>query len=155
MTSAASHPIALGVMCVTRDVFTFLILVAALHTTTMSTSSLSSLPESSTRTPPPASAPAKSSPVGKVPPYFIPHKRDQVQAFDETVQQLELLTPEQFLKCLGVRDDLLPSEIPNSARGLSNSNFCLRANVIARSIKARREHRLLCIYLFLRTHDFH
>jgi hypothetical protein len=83
------------------------------------------------------------------------YKRDRVQAFDENVQQLERLTPEQFLECLGVSDDLFPSEIPDSPRGLSMDDFCPLANDIAQSIKARREHRLLCIYLFLRTYDFH
>jgi hypothetical protein len=121
----------------------------------MSSSLSLSLPESGTRTPPPASAPVKSAPVGKVHPHVIQHKRNQVQAFNENAQQLELLTPEQFLECLGVSDDLSPSEIPDSPRGLSIDDFCPLANDIAQSIKARREHRLLCNYLFLRTHDFH
>jgi len=76
---------------------------------------------------------------------------DQVQAFDENVQQLPL-TPEQFLECLAVSDNLF--EIPDSPRGLSIDGFCSLANDIAKSIRARREHRLLCIYLFLTTHDF-
>jgi hypothetical protein len=149
-----STPIALGVTCVTRDIFTLcggLSLLAALHTTTMSSSSL---PESGTRTPPPASAPVKSSPVGKVQPYFIQHKRDQVQAFDQNVQQLEPLTPEQLLKYLDVNDNLFPSDISDSPDDPSIDGFLPLANDIAQSIKARREHHLLCIYLFLTTHDF-
>jgi hypothetical protein len=145
-------------MCVTRDVFTFLwIFVVRLHTTTMSSSSssLSSLPESGTRTPPPASAPFKSSPVGKVQPYYIQHKRDQVQAFDVNVQQLELLTPDQFLVCLRFNDDMFHYKIPDSFGDPSIDNFCPLANDIAQSIKTKREHRLLYIHLFLRTHDFH
>ncbi len=116
--------------------------------------SSSSLPGSGTRTPPPASAPVKSSPVGKVQPYYIQHKRDQVQAFDESVQQLECLTEEQFLKYLHFTDNLFPSDISNSLPGLSINGFLPVANSIARSIKARREHHLLSIYLFLMTHDF-
>ena len=53
----------------------------------------------------------ESSPAGKVQPYFIQHKRDRVQAFDENVQWLEPLTPEQFLESLDVSDNLLPSDI--------------------------------------------
>ena len=132
-----------------RDIFAFLCgvlsLLAALRTTTMSSSSLS---ESGTRTPPPASAP-----VDKVQPYFIQHKRDRVQPFDENVQQVEPLTPEQFLECLDVSDNLFPSDISDSPDGLSIDGFLSLANGIAQSIKARREHHLLGIYLFL-THDF-
>jgi hypothetical protein len=117
--------------------------------------SSSSLPESGTRTPPPASAPVKSSPVGKVQPYFIQHKRDQVQAFDRNVQQLEPLTPEQLLECLDVNDNLFPSDISDSPDDPSIGGFLPLANDIAQSIKARREHHLWCIYLFLTTHDFH
>ena len=121
--------------------------------------SSSSLPESGTRTPPPASAPVKSSPVGKVPPYFIQDKRDQVQAFDENVQQLEGFTPEQFLECLRVSEinripDSKINQIPDSPDSFSIDGFCSLANDIARSIKAKREHHLLCIYLSLTTHDF-
>lgn len=114
--------------------------------------SSSSLPESGTRTPPPASAPVKSSPVGKVPPYFIQDKRDQVQAFDENVQQLEGFTPEQFLECLRVSE--IYNQIPDSPHSPSIDGFCSLANDIAQSIKAKREHHLLCIYLSLTTHDF-
>ena len=115
--------------------------------------SSSSLPESGTRTPPPASAPFKSSPVGKIQPYFIQHKRDQVQKFDVNVQQLEPLTPEKFLKCLDVSDDVLTSHISDSCHDFSMNGFLPLANGIAQSIKARGEHHLLCIYLFLTTHD--
>jgi hypothetical protein len=121
-------------------------LVAALRTINMSSLSL---PESGMRTRPPASAPVKSSPVGKVQPYFIQHKRDRVQAFDENEQQLEGLTTEQFLERLAVSDNLFPSKIPDPPNGLSIDGFCSLANEIALSIKARRGHRLLCIYLFL------
>jgi hypothetical protein len=110
------------------------------------------------RTPPPTSAPVKSSPVGKVQPYYIQHKRDQVQAFDESMvmEQLKPFTTEQqFLECLAVSDGLFPSKIPDSHNGLSFDGFCSLANDIAKSIKATREHRLLCIYLFLTIHDFH
>jgi hypothetical protein len=115
--------------------------------------SSSSLPESGTRTPPPASAPLKSSPVGKAQPYFIQHKRDQVQKFDVNVQQLETLTPEKFLECLDVSDDVLTSNISDPHYEFSINGFLPLANGIAQSIKARREHHLLCIYLFLTTHD--
>jgi hypothetical protein len=116
---------------------------------------MSSLPESGTRTPPtPASAPVGSSPVGKIQPNFIQHKRDQVQAFDKVVQEPEpFATSEQFLDYLKVRGDLFPSDISNPRRGLSIDGFLPLANDIAQSIKARCEHHLLCIYLFLTTHD--
>ena len=84
----------------------------------------------------------------------IRHKRDQVQAFDKNVQQLDPLTEKQFLECLGVRDNLIPSEFPHSPQNLSIDGFCSLANGIAQSIKETREHHLLCIYLFLTTHDF-
>ena len=115
--------------------------------------SSSSPPESGTRTPPPASVPVKSSPVGKVQPYYIQRKRDQVQAFDENVQNLKPLTPEKFLEYLDVSDSLFPSDISASPDGLSIDGFLPLANQIAQSIKAKREH-LLSIYLFLTTHDF-
>ncbi len=116
--------------------------------------SSSSLPGSGTRTPPPPSAPDKSSPFGKVQPYYIQHKRDQVQAFDESIQQLKCLTEEEFLEYLDFTDNLFPPDISDSLPGLSISGFLPVANNIARSIKARREHHLLSIYLFLMTHDF-
>jgi hypothetical protein len=104
--------------------------------------------------PPPASAPPKSSPVGKIGPDFIQHKRDQVQAFDDKVQRLEpFTTPEEFLEYFRV-DQQHASEIPDSPRDFSIDNFCNLANDIARSIKARGEHHLLYIYLFLMTYDF-
>ena len=84
----------------------------------------------------------------------IRHKRDQVQAFDKNVQQLDPLTEKQFLECLGVRDNLIRSEFPHSPQNLSIDGFCSLANGIAQSIKETREHHLLCIYLFLTTHDF-
>jgi hypothetical protein len=121
---------------------------AALRTTTMSSSSL---PESGTCTPPPVSAPVKSSPVGKVQPYFIPHKRDQVQAFDKNVQYSERLTPEQFLERLAVNDNLFPSVSPQDR---SIEKFCSLANKVALFIYEKCEHHLLCIYPFLTTHDF-
>lgn len=101
---------------------------------------------------PPASGPVESSPVSKVQPYFLQHKCDEVQTFDKNVQQLETITPEQFLEHLrgSDGDDLLPSEIPKLG-GLTINNFCDLANGIAQSINARREHCLLCIYLFLTT----
>ena len=110
--------------------------------------------ESSRSGMPPALVPDKSSSVGKVPPYFIQHKRDQVQAFDKNVQ-LDPFTAKQFLECLDVRDKLIPSEIPHSPQNLSIDGFCSLANGIAQSIKETREHYLLCIYLFLTIHDFH
>ena len=94
-----------------------------------------SLPESGTRTPP-------------------KHKCNQVQAFDKNVQ-LDPFTEKQFLECLDVGDKLIPSEIPHSPQNLSIDGFCSLANGIAQSIKETREHHLLCIYLFLTTHDFH
>ncbi len=121
--------------------------------------SSSSLPESGRHTPPPASAaksaPAKSSPVGKVDPYFIQHKRDQVQAFDDGIQQLEPIPSQEFLKCLRFHDALqLPSTIPSPLGGFSIDGFLTLANDIAGSIKKKREYHLLCIYLFLTTHGF-
>ena len=118
---------ALGVTCVTRDVFPF---CGTLHTTNMSSSSLSNFSE-------PDSA-----------------DTDQVQAY-ESVQQLVFLAPEQFLDCLSV-DEPLPSKIPGQRRHLfSIDGFCSLANGIAHSIKDKCEHRLLCIYLFLTIHDYH
>jgi hypothetical protein len=93
--------------------------------------------------------------VGKVQPYYIQHKRDEVQAFDKTFQELKsiMMTPEAFTECLrgSGSDSLFPSEIPESPRGLSIDGFCGLANDIAQSIKTRREHCHLCIYLFLTT----
>ena len=86
--------------------------------------------------------------------YFAPHKRNQVQRFDESAQQEEFITSKQFLECLRVGDNVLPSKIPDSLLGLSIDGFCSLANDIARSIKEKREHHLLSIYLFLTTHHF-
>ena len=69
----------------------------------------------------------------------------------EYVQQLD---PDNFLKYLHASDIEFPSDTAHSHRGLSIDDFCSWANDIAQTIKARREHRLLCIYLFLTTHDF-
>jgi hypothetical protein len=102
------------------------------------TMSYSSLPKLGARTPPPASAPVKSSPVGKVQPYYIRHKRSQVQAFDENIQE-NPLTQEQFLQCFNVDDDLIPSDIFDSRRGLSIDGFLPLANEIAQSIQEMRE----------------
>ena len=114
------------------------------------------------RTPPPASAVDKSatdksavdksSPVGKVPPYYIQHKREQVQAFDKLVQQLDPFTEKQFLEYLmNVGDEPIPSKILHSSQNLSFDRFCSLANGIARRIKTKREHHLFCICLFLTT----
>jgi hypothetical protein len=86
--------------------------------------------------------------------YFSPHKRDQVRPFDETVQQQEFITSKQFLECLRVSDNTLPSNIPDSLLGLSIHGFCSLANDISHSIKKEREHHFLSIYLFLMTHHF-
>ena len=69
----------------------------------------------------------------------------------EYVQQLD---PDNFLKFLHASDIEFPSDIAHSHRGLSIDDFCSRANDIAQTIKARREHCFLYIYLFLTTHDF-
>jgi hypothetical protein len=53
---------------------------------------------------------------------------------------------------LRVGDNVLPSNIPNSLLGLSIDGFCSLANHIAHSIKEKRKHRVLSIYLFLTTH---
>src|SRR5260221_5217251 len=114
----------------------------------MSSSSLP-VPESGRHTPPPASAaksaPAKSSPVGKVEPYFIQHKRDQLQAFDDGIRQLEPLSSQEFLKCLRLHDDpKLPSTTPSLPRDFfSIDGFLSLANNIAESIKTKREYHLL------------
>ena len=70
------------------------------------------------------------------------------------LEQLEPLTPDNFLKYLHASDIEFHFDVADSHRGLSIDDFCSRANDIAQTIKARREHRLLCIYLFLTTHDF-
>ena len=69
----------------------------------------------------------------------------------EYVQQLD---PDNLLKYLHASDIEFPSDIAHSHRGLSIDDFCSRANDIAQTIKVRHEHCLLCIYLFLTTHDF-
>jgi hypothetical protein len=142
----------LGVTCVTHDVFTlWSIDLAPLRTTTMSSSSELGMPA------PPAPAPIKSiksSPVGKIPRAVPPHKRDQVQAFDENVQQLQLINSKRFLECLRVDDNVLPSEIPHLRPVFSIDDFCSLANDIAHSIKEKRERRLSSIYLFLTAHHF-
>jgi len=128
----------------------------------MSSSNLP-LPESGRHTPPPASAaksaPAKSSPVSKISRYFIQHKRDQLQAFDDSVQQPVPLSPQDFLKCLGFNDAQLndflpPSTTSRSHRDSSIDGFLALANDIAGFIKSKREYHLLWSYLFLTTHDF-
>jgi hypothetical protein len=140
----------LGVTCVTRDVFTLWSIDAPLRTTTTTMSSSSELGMPA----PPAPAPVQSSPIGKIPRSVAPHKRDQVQAFDENVQQSQLIDSIQFLEYLRVGDNVLPSKTPDSLLGLSMDGFCSLANHIARSIKEKRDHRLLSIYLFLTTHHF-
>jgi DNA recombination-dependent growth factor C len=84
--------------------------------------------------------------------YFAPHKCGQVQPFDESIQQLQFISSKQFLECLHVSDNVLPSKTLNSLLGLSIDGFCSLANHIARSIKEKRKHCLLSIYLFLMTH---
>ena len=69
----------------------------------------------------------------------------------EYVQQLD---PDNFLKYLHASDIKFPSDIAHSHHGLSIDDFCSQANDITQTIKVRREHHLLCIYLFLMTHDF-
>ena len=76
----------------------------------------------------------------------------KLQVFDENVQLLKCFTEKQFLECLRVSSD--NSEIPDLSQSLSIDDFCSLANDISQSIKARRAHHLLCIYLFLPTHDF-
>ncbi|KAH9985188.1 hypothetical protein BJV74DRAFT_577760 [Russula compacta] len=80
--------------------------------------------------------------VGKVNHYLIPHKRDQVEAFDEYIQQRKTITPERFLEYLrgSDGDDPLPSEIPSSPKGLSIDGFLDLANDIAQSINARLDY---------------
>ena len=68
--------------------------------------------------------------------YVVQPKRDQVQAFDENIQQLEFLTPIEFLKYLRVSDDLLSFKIPDSVDDFSIHRFINSANGISRSIKA-------------------
>ena len=70
------------------------------------------------------------------------------------LEQLEPLTPDNFLKYLHASDIKFHFDVADSHRGLSIDDFCSRAKDIAQTIKARREHHLLCIYLFLTTHDF-
>ena len=131
---------------VTCDIFNFCGTLSLRVHTTMTSSS-----KSGNCTPPPVSVLDESSPVGKVPPYFLQHKREQVQAFDKNVQQLDPFTEEQFLNYLNVKDTLIPSGITHPPQSFSIDGFCSLANDIARSIKSTREHHLLCIYLFLTT----
>ena len=70
------------------------------------------------------------------------------------LEQLEPLTPDNFFKYLHASDIEFHFDVADSHCGLSIDDFCSRANDIAQTIKARREHHLLCIYLFLTTHDF-
>ena len=108
------------------------------------------------RTPPPSSAADKSSTVGKVPPYIIQHKRDQVQAFDKNVQQTECITEQQFFNCLGFGDKKFPPMIPNSLQPRPIEGFCDLANGIAQYIQqsnVKSEHFLLYVYVFLTTND--
>ena len=77
----------------------------------------------------------------------------RVQAFDDNVQLLMDITEEEFFDYLGVEEDKFPPELPFDLSCNINT-FCSLANEIARYIKATREHRLLCIYLFLTTHNF-
>jgi hypothetical protein len=70
------------------------------------------------------------------------------------LEWLEPLTPDNFLKYLHASDIKFPFDVADSHCSLSIDDFCSRANDIAQTIKARCEHRLLCIYLFLTTHNF-
>lgn len=106
--------------------------------------------------PPPAlaasqSAPAGSSRVDRVTPYFVQHKRDQVQAFDDSIQP-EPLPSEEFLDCLGFNNNnnsVLPSEVPRSFRGVSIGSFLKSANTIAKHIKTKCEYHLFAYLSFL------
>jgi hypothetical protein len=104
---------------------------------------MSSSPESGMHAPPTASVPVKPSPV-KVPPYFIPHKRDQVQAFDENVPRFESITAEEFLEYLDAGEKYNQNLVPPHSPSMDG--FCSLANDIAQSIKAthsRNDHNLL------------
>ena len=88
-----------------------------------------------------------SSPIGNVQPHFPEHKRHEVHIFDENVQQLNTITPETFLECLGGGDsnDLLPSETPNSPEGLSNEGFLSLANDISNQTRPVQDSQALAI----------
>ena len=76
------------------------------------------------------------------------------EAVTSELEYIQQLDPDNFLKYFHASDIDSPSNISHSHRGLSIDDFCSRANDIAQTIKARHEHCLLCIYLFLMTHDF-
>lgn len=126
------------------------------NTTTMSTSFATS-PDSGLsgpHTPPRTSVPlAKSSPVGKVYPYFLPENRDQYQKFGiEDTFWRGKFDKSQFLQFLGVE---LPNSVPDvPSRG--KKYFLILANEVAKSIRDQREHYYLFLYLaFLPTYNFH
>jgi hypothetical protein len=104
-------------------------------------------------TPPRAPAPlAKSSPVGKVHPYFLPENRDQYQNFGfEDTFWLGNFDKKGFLQFLGVEP---PKSIPG-VRSRGKESFLSLANKVAKFIKDQREHYLFLYLAFLPTYDFH
>jgi hypothetical protein len=83
-------------------------------------------------TPPRAPTPlAKSSPIGKVSPYFVPENRDQYQkhGYDTTIKPIEF-DKKEFLEFLDVE---IPEPVPGvSSRG--KDTFIQLANSVAKTI---------------------
>lgn len=124
-------------------------------TTTMSTTFATS-PDSGLsgpHTPPRAPVPlAKSSPVGKVYPYFLPENRHQYQIFgiEDTFWRGNFVKSE-FLKFLGVDPPKSVPDVPSRGK----NSFLMLANEVAEFIREQREHYLFLYLAFLPTYDFH
>jgi hypothetical protein len=88
----------------------------------------------------------KSSPVGKVDKYYLPHKCDQYQKFGyEDCPQPEAFTKAQFLEFLDVKPISCPVFEGEGGKG----SFIGLANEVAKSIKGEREHYLFLYLAFL------
>ena len=98
---------------------------------------------------PPATGPDELHPAGpssrilNVPKFFAEHKRDQVQAFayDEDIHRLPPFeTPDAFNDFLGVPQNILQPEPPQSDALFTLDDFVQVANSVVTSIKNQRNY---------------
>lgn len=118
-------------------------------------------PHTPSRGQPPSGKYAKSSPVGKVPKYFLPENRDQYQKFghDERSMLGAFKNKTEFLQFLRMqhieesKEEFLESIPDVPSRGMEY--FLDLANKVAKFIHDKREHYLFLYLAFLPTYDFH
>ena len=123
-------------------------------TTAMSMTTSTHTGHSGPRTPPRGQAPehAKSSPVSKVPAYFLPENREQYQMFGYNPSfMLGPFDKQEFLEFLNGE---LPKSVPDMGRR-ERESFVKLANNVARYVKSKREHCLFLYLGFLPTYYFH